>query len=537
MALSSGGDWLYNVALLIFVYEQTGSPGWLAATTITRLAPYVLFGPIGGAIAERHDARLVMVLSDLVRAVLMGVLALVAATGASAGIAVVVSFLATTAGTAYLPCVARGVPEMVGERHLAAANSVSSTVQNVAVVIGPAIGGLVLLLGSTTWAFAINAVTFLASAAVLRGIRPIPGAGALEGTGLRAQLAGGLNVLRTSRAARWLTATQMMGAAAYGLITVFFVLIPTELLGTGSSGTGTLYAAVGVGGVAIAGATTRMADSPHPSVWLVASIALSGLPLAVLAASDSMAPALVIVAVLGAALVVGDVVAMTVLQRSLPPDAIGRVFGMADALTVLAMVVGSAAAPAVVDALGLEEALVATGLAIAVLGVTALPPLLSLDRAADARRLELEPHVRVLESLAIFEGTTRRGLEAMAGSAVREQVEAGTDVVREGDPATAFFVVVEGQLAVRARGELDESRLVNTLHAGDAFGEIGLIAQRPRMATVSAVTDCLLDRISGDAFIAAVQADDHARATFLRRARVALATSHPSEVDALREDP
>jgi predicted MFS family arabinose efflux permease len=478
-----------------------------------------------------------MVISDLVRAVLMGVLALVAATSGSAGVAVVVSFLATAAGTAYLPCVARGLPEMVGERHLAAANSVSSTVQNVAVVIGPAIGGLVLLLGSTTWAFAINAVTFLASAVVLRGIHPIPGAGSLEGTGLRAQLAGGWNVLRTSRAARWLTATQMMGAAAYGLVTVFFVLIPAELLGTGSSGTGPLYAAVGVGGVAIAGVTTRMADSPRPSVWLVVAMAMSGLPLAALALAGSMGPALVIVAVLGAALVVGDVVAMTVLQRSLPPDAIGRVFGIADALTVLAMVVGSAAAPAVVDGLGLEEALIATGLAIAVLSLIALPPLLSLDRAAEARRLELEPHVRVLEALAIFDGTTRRGLESMAVSAVREHVTAGTDVVREGDPATAFFVVVEGQLSVRARGEHDETRLVNTLCAGDAFGEIGLIAQLPRTATVSASTDCVLDRISGDAFIVAVQADDHARATFLRRAQVALASSHPSKVDAIGGEP
>ena len=519
MGLSSGGDWLYNVALVIFVYEQTGSPGWVAATTVTRLAPYVFLGPIGGAIAERHDVRRVMVISDVVRAVLMGLLALVAAAGGSAGFAVVLSFLATAAGTAYLPCVARGLPELVREQHLAAANSVSSTVQNVAVVIGPAIGGLVLVLGSTTWAFALNALTFVASAAVLRGIRSIPGASSLEGTTLRTQLAGGWSVLRTSRAARWLTATQMMGAGVYGLITVFFVLIPTDLLGVENSGTGLLYGAVGVGGVAIAGVATRMADSRRPSVWLVVSIALAGLPLAALAPVDSMVPAVVIVAVLGAALVVGDIVAMTVLQRSLPPNAIARVFGMADALTVLAMLAGSLAAPTVVDAVGLEDALLFCGLASAGLGLIALPSLLSLDRAAEARRLQLAPHVQVLEELAIFDGTTRRGLEAMAVAAVRERVMAGTEVVREGDPATAFFVVVEGRLAVHTVGERDEIRRVGTLRPGDAFGEVGLIAHLPRTATVSAVADCVLDRIGGEAFLAALQADDNARATFLRRAR------------------
>ena len=537
MGLSSAGDWLYNVALVIFVYEQTSSPGWVAATTVTRLAPYVFLGPIGGAVAERHDARRVMVVSDAVRAVLMGLLALVAATGGPAVLAVLLSFLATAAGTAYLPCVARGLPELVGEQHLAAANSVSSTVQNVAVVVGPAIGGLVLALGSTTWAFAINAGTFVASAAVLRGIRSIPGVSSLDGTSLRAQLSGGWNVLRTSRAARWLTATQMMGASVYGLVTVFFVLIPTDLLGAGSGGTGLLYGAVGVGGVAIAGLATTMADSGRPSVWLVVSIGLSGLPLAALAPADSMGPALVVVGVLGAALVVGDIVAMTVLQRSLPPDAIARVFGMADALTVLAMLAGSAVAPVVVDAVGLEDALLLCGLASAGLGLIALPPLLSLDRASEARRLALAPHVEALDRLAVFDGAGRRGLEAMAASAARERVAAGTVVVREGDPATAFFVVVEGRLAVHALGERDGIRRIGTLRPGDAFGEIGLVAQLPRTATVSAVADCVLDRIDGEAFLSALQADDNARATFLRRAEVGLARSHPSKADALGREP
>jgi len=537
MGLSSGGDWLYNVALVTFVYEQTGSPGWVAVTTVTRLAPYVLFGAVGGAIAERHDARTVMVVSDLTRAVLMGLLALVAATGGSAGFAVAISFLTTTFGTAYLPCVARGTPEMVKEDHLAAANSLSSTVQNVAVVVGPAIGGLVLAFGSTTWAFAVNAATFLGSALVLRGIRPIPGADSLEGTTLRDQVAGGAKVLHTSRAARWLTVAQMAGALVYGLVTVFFVLIPTELLDAGSGAMGPLYAAVGIGGVVIAAVTTPMADSRHPSVWLAGAIAMSGLPLAVLAFSDSMAVALIVVGVAGAAWVVGDIVSLTVLQRSLPQDAIARVFGMADALIVLAMLAGSLVAPVAIDLLGLEGALVASGVATLVLGVISFRPLLSLDQAADARRLELEPYVRMLEQLAVFEGTSRRGLEAMAASATREHVPEGTAVVREGDPASDFFVVVEGQLEVWAVGDHERVRRVATVGPGEAFGEIGLLAHLPRTATVGTITDCVIDRIDGEAFLTAVRSDDHARATFQRRAQAALAQSQPSKVSAIGDPP
>ena len=300
---------------------------------------------------------------------------------------------------------------------------------------------------------------------------------------------------------------------------------------------GALYAAVGIGGVVIAAVTTQMADSQHPSRWLTVAIAMSGLPLVAMAFTGSMAVALVAVAVAGAAWVVGDIVSLTVLQRSLPQDSIARVFGMADAFIVLAMLAGSLVAPVAIDAFGLEGALVASGVATVVLALVSLRPLLSLDQAAEARRLELDPYVRMLERLAVFEGTSRRGLEAMAASAVRKLVPKGTAIVREGDPATAFYVVVEGQLEVWAVGDHDRVRKVGTVGPGEAFGEIGLLAHLPRTATVGTMTDCVIDRIEGEAFLTAVRADDHARATFQRRAQVALAQSQPSKVGAIGDAP
>ena len=174
LALSEAGDWLYNVALLVLVYDLTDSPTWVAATTVVRLLPYVLFAAFGGVVAERHDVRTVMLVSDLSRAALMGILAVASATGAGAAVVIASAFVATAAGTAYLPAVARGIPVLVGEHHLAAANALRSTVTNVAVVMGPAIGGLVLVFGSPTIAFAANAGTFVASALVLRSSRSIP---------------------------------------------------------------------------------------------------------------------------------------------------------------------------------------------------------------------------------------------------------------------------------------------------------------------------------------------------------------------------
>jgi MFS family permease len=97
LAVSEAGDWLYNVALLAFVYERTHSAGWLAATTAARIVPWVVLGPLGGVIADRFDRRRTMIVSDLLRIVLMLALAVVALAGLPVVLAPALAALATAA--------------------------------------------------------------------------------------------------------------------------------------------------------------------------------------------------------------------------------------------------------------------------------------------------------------------------------------------------------------------------------------------------------------------------------------------------------
>src|SRR5262245_27737230 len=92
LAVSTAGDWLYNVALIVFVFDRTHSSGWIAALTVARLTPYVALGPLGGVLAERHDRRRVMILSDLARAAIMFGLAIVASTNGAPAIALLLAF-------------------------------------------------------------------------------------------------------------------------------------------------------------------------------------------------------------------------------------------------------------------------------------------------------------------------------------------------------------------------------------------------------------------------------------------------------------
>src|SRR3954452_10694507 len=170
LAVSQAGDWLYNVALLAFVYERTHSAAWVAATTAVRVIPVVVLGPIGGVLADRFDRRRTMVLSDVARIGCMLGLAAVAATGLPIVLAPVLAALSTAASAPYPASAAATTPRLVPAEDLAGANSARSAVGMAAVAGGPVVGAVLLLLGSPTAAFLINAGTFAVSAIAVLSI-------------------------------------------------------------------------------------------------------------------------------------------------------------------------------------------------------------------------------------------------------------------------------------------------------------------------------------------------------------------------------
>jgi MFS family permease len=146
-ASSQIGDWLYNAALLGYVYVATGSAWWVGAATIFRLLPYVLLGPVGGLIADRYRRRTVLICGDLLRFVLMLALGAVVASSGPIEVVIALTALVSAAGTAERPAAIALLPRFVGEMRLGAANALLHTVQDLGVVVGPAIGALLLAVG------------------------------------------------------------------------------------------------------------------------------------------------------------------------------------------------------------------------------------------------------------------------------------------------------------------------------------------------------------------------------------------------------
>lgn len=508
-SVSGTGDWLFSTALVIFVFEQTHSAGWVSAACIMRLIPYVLFGALGGVVADRFDRRRVMIASDLIRCGLMVVATVLAANGSRAAVAGVigVAFFANVASSAFYPAMTALTPSMVGEDDLASANGLTSVVDNLTLAIGPALGGVILLVaGSASTAFAINGGTFLVSAAAVALMR-VPGTeGQVEvDSGLRERIAAGIGGVTSSSDALLLTLLTVAFTFAYGTEVVVFAPVSSELLGTSASGASWLFAAPGVGGLFAAGLAGRLAERPHTATILVWATLLAGIPLLSLSVVRSPWLAYGMLLAEGVTVVIADVVAVTTLQRVVDRSVLGSVLGILETFSVAGILLGSLLAPLWIAWFGLATACAIGGAVPIVISVIAAPKARAMNRVGAARAAVLAVRVSLLRAVPMLDGLSTSGLESLADAAVEQSAAAGTDVVLEGDPADDLYVVASGALDVFSAGEAGgPPKLVGRLAAGDVFGEIGILRGIPRTATVRASEACELYRIAGSDFLEAV---------------------------------
>ncbi|MGY1717253.1 MFS transporter [Geodermatophilus sp. SYSU D01106] len=501
------GDFLYLVALVAYVFAETRSAGWVAAATLSRFLPYTFLSPLAGVVADRYERHRVMALSDLVQLAAMVGLTVVAAVSGPVLLVVVLSAGSASAATLYQASASALVTALVPEDELAAANSLVSTVSEVAFVAGPAAGGLLLLLGDPAIAFGINAATFAVSAVLLLAIRarsahPARGDDG-TGPGALAELREGATALFGDRLVLVLTVCLVAGSAVYGVELVVLVLVSEELLGTGTGGLGWLLAASGVGGVLGATLSARLARSGRPRAVIGVLVLLTGLPLATLALLRAPALAYAVLVVEGIAIVALDVLVETAMQRSVRGDVLGRVSGLVLSLTAVGTAAGTFLAPALVSWLGLPGALAVGGLVPVVVAAASLLFVADLDAAAERGRRALAPRVAVLERLRLLDGAGRPALERLSAAAEEVRLPAGTVLLRQGDPADDLYVLVEGLLVVD-HDDGTGPRRVNEMAAPDYLGEIGLVERVPRTATVTAESEAVLWRVPGALFLDAV---------------------------------
>jgi MFS family permease len=373
LAVSQVGDWLYNLALVMLVYDRTQSALWAGITTAARVLPIVVLGPVGGVLADRFDRRRLMIVCDLARVALMLLLAAVAATGLPIVLAPVIAAVATVAATPYMPCVAAVTPRVVDDADLPGANAARSAVGGASIILGPALGGVLLFLGSPAAAFALNALTFALSAFAVLAIKdrgvfairrsapsPVAERSASLFSGLFSELAEGAAALRQHPRALRLIGADIMCSTVYGTQTVLLLMVADQV-GLGAQGYGYLFAAIGAGalvGTVLAGRASR---SVRPQLVQLAALAAVGLPMLLLAVVRWPAVAIVLAGLTGLGAILVEILTETTLQRTLDEDVFGRAYGLAVPASIAGIVLGSAVAPVLASLLGTAGALTAAG--------------------------------------------------------------------------------------------------------------------------------------------------------------------------------
>ena len=528
-AISCAGSWAYNVALAVYVFEQTDSLTWVGAATIGRFVPSLLLGAYGGVLAERFERVRLMTVVDGISAAWMLLLALVAVLEGPVLLAIVLAGLTAVSATVYEPAVAAITPQTVPERDLAAANTLRNMVDNVAIVGGPALGGLLLLVGPAGLVFAANAASFVVSALIVRrlSVRSQPVDVTEGGTvGPLRQVLVGFRAIGSSTTATLLVLYSVVASFVYGVDTVQFLELSQQQLGTGANGYGYLLAGLGVGGVLAAGVVNRLAAAPRLGTVILLGMALYCLPTLLFLVVTSPVAAFGIQGVRGAGTLVVDVLAVTALQRSLPPELLGRVFGAFFTAVLAAISLGALLTPVVIGALGLNASLWLAGALLPALCLLGLPWLRRMDDANVTSLAALEPRIGSLARLGIFAEASRPVLERLARTSVEEVVPPQTTLIREGDEPDAFYVLLDGEMSVHARGTGSTALELPTMRSGTWFGEIGLLQGIPRTATVTATRSSRVLRISGEDFLSCLL-DAPASAALLEGARSRLARTHP----------
>ncbi len=534
---SAIGDWAYATAMAVWVY----SVGGLTAVGIwgtIRLVIMTLVTPFASILVDRYSRKWIMVSTDLLRGTVVFVCALLIIVEAPVWTVFVLATLTSIFAAPFRPAVAALLPHLVDRpEELTAANGTSSTIDSLSFFVGPALGGLLLTFTTVPVVMFVNVVSFLWSAALVAGIRvphptTVPAVAGAESDSTAAtevsaaETAGdtlveeveeeketfvqesiaGFKTIWSISDLRLVSLVYCAQTIVAGASVVYGIAMAVEMTSFGPNGVGYLDSMFGVG--AIIGGLVALGRASKMRVatdfgW---GVILWAIPLLLAAVFPQAWAALLAVAIMGFGNPLVDVNAMTIVQRLGDDKVMGRIFGALETGLIASMALGSVLMPLLLHLFGLRWAL-----AILAIGISAVVlPFMGRLRRMNASLGEPDG-LRLLRALPLFAPLEPKSLELVAQQLVRREVAAGETVITEGEAGDVFYVVESGALTASFRGEV-----LSHQGPGDPFGEIALLRDVPRTATVVADEPTVLYSLDRDAFLAAVtgnsevsgQADD-----------------------------
>jgi MFS family permease len=495
-------EWAHFVALGVFAYEHGGTSA-VGLAGLVRLLPAAAVAPLAASLGDRFRRERFLLAMTVVGAAALAASAVAAFASAEvfvyafAALVGVSSTLIRPALQALLPSLARTPEELI------ASNGATSTVESVGTLGGPLLAGILVSLGDVGIVFIVGAGLLVAAAASLARVRVegrIRLTAASEDETARGRVLAGFEAIAHAPYAPLIVALGVAQAFVRGCLNVLIVVAVFRVLHGSAGQVGYLTAAIGIGGLLGAfGAMTLKGG--RLAVPFGLALVLWGLPIALIAPRPAFVAAAVLLAIVGAANSVEDVALFTLLQRIIPDHVLTRALGVFWGIAMGAVAVGSIVAPLIVEAIGPRPALIAVGSILPVLTLVSYGRLREIDRTVVPA-----PELELIEQVPMFAPLSVATKERIAANLVRVSVSAGEVVIRAGLAGDRFYIVGDGTL------EIDLGGVRAAAHEGDYFGEIALLRDVPRTATITAVVDSQLYALERDAFLAAVTGHSAAHA-------------------------
>jgi len=492
----NGAEWGVWLTMSVWAYTNGGAAA-VSLIILVQLVPCIFISPYLGAITDRARAGRVLFFGLLISGLAMGGLAAAMALGAPRVLVYLLAPIMNLALSVPRPAQAALLPSVVRTPlELTAANVVSSWMENASVLIAPALTGLLLGLGGPQLAAIVLAACALVGAFMVVGIpgpRPLTEPG--EGTSLTSEVRESVAAVWRVPAARTLVGVVGSQYILVGALDVLYVVLAITTLGMGESGAGYLNSAFGAGGLLGAAVTATLVARRRLAPALIAGILTAALALGVLGVFPSVAGAFVLITLAGLSRTVFDVNGRILLQRAAPPQVLGQVFALLESLMDAGLAFGAILVPVLVGLSGAPAALVGTALLFLVLVAVTWRRLHTIDDSADVPQVEIQ----LLRAIPIFSPLPAPALEGLARALVPVEAAAGTTLMTEGEPGDCFYAIADGRVSVTKGGQD-----VATLGRGQGFGEIALIQDVPRTATVVSLTDVSLYSLEKEPFVLAL---------------------------------
>lgn len=489
-------EWAVWVAILVYAYGQGGTTE-VGIVALVMLLPAAVVAPVGAVLGDRHRAGRVLFWGYVAQAVALAATAAVLLADGPAMAVYAAATVATASVTVTRPTMSALTPSLArSPDELTAVNVVSSWIESASVLVAPALAGLLLAISGTDAVVAVMAAVLVMSAVLVWPEPGPPPAGDQDDrVAVRESITSGLRALRSERAARLLMILICADFVALGALDVLYPELAIGVLDRSESWAGYLNAAFGAGATVGVVLTARMIGKPRLVPSMIFGLALYVTSFALLAVYPTLGTAVLLLAAAGAGRVVLDVGARTLLQRVAPSHVLAGVFGLLEGFASLALAIGSVLVAALVALGGAKLGILGIGLLLPLAAAIAGRDLLDIDRHATVPVVE----IGLLRGLPLFAPLGPSTLEAIARSLERRELDAGTEVIRQGEQGDRFYVIADGSIEV-----IRDGVLVATLGRGDGFGEIALLHSVPRTATCRAVGATTVYALDADTFLTSV---------------------------------